>query len=50
MNLPICRFGKWYYHFVILFHAIGLLLKHLERTENLWFSDVFTGYRKTTVA
>ena len=30
------------------FHATGLFL-YLLKTENLWFSDVFRGYRKRSV-
>ena len=29
-----------------LFHAIGLIQYPLKISENLWFSDVFRGYRK----
>ena len=32
------------------FHATGLFLFPLKTLENLWFSDVFRGYRKRTVA
>ena len=28
------------------FHATGLFLYPLKRTENLWFLDVFRGHRK----
>ena len=35
--------------FLNLFHATGLFLYSLK-TENLWFSDVFRGYRKRPVA
>ena len=31
------------------FHATGLFLYPLKTSENLWFSDVFGGYRKRTV-
>ena len=31
------------------FHATGLLLYPLKTSENLWFSDVFRGYRKGPV-
>ena len=32
------------------FHATGLFLYPLKIWENLWFSDIFRGYRKRTVA
>ena len=32
------------------FHATGFFLYLLKASENLWFSDVFRGYRKRTVA
>ena len=32
------------------FHATGLFLYLLKTSENLWFSDVFRGYRKRPVA
>ena len=32
------------------FHATCLFLYPLKRSENLWFSDVFKGYRKIIVA
>ena len=33
-----------------LFHATGLFLHPLKTSKNLWFSDVFRGYRKRSVA
>ena len=36
--------------FVNTFHATGLFLYPLKTSENLWFSDVFEGYRKRLVA
>ena len=33
-----------------LFHATCLFLYPLKTSENLWFSDVFKGYRKIIVA
>ena len=32
------------------FHATGIFLYPLKKSENLWFSDVFRGYRKRPVA
>ena len=32
------------------FHANGLFLYPLKKSENLWFSNVFRGYRKRPVA
>ena len=32
------------------FHASGLFWYPLKTSENLWFSDVFRGYQKRTVA
>ena len=32
------------------FHATCLFLYPLKTSENLWFSDVFRGYRKIIVA
>ena len=32
------------------FHATGLFLYTMKTLENLWFSDVFRGYRKRQVA
>ena len=32
------------------FHATGLFLYPLEKSEKFWFSDVFRGYRKRPVA
>ena len=31
------------------FYAIGLFLYSLKTSKNLWFSDVFRGYRKISV-
>ena len=31
------------------FHATGVFLYSLKTLENLWFSDVFRGYRKRPV-
>ena len=31
-------------------HATGFFLYLLKTSENLWFSDVFRGHRKTLVA
>ena len=31
------------------FHVTGLFLYFLKTSENLWFSDVFRGYRKRPV-
>ena len=33
-------------YFINLFHATGLFLYLLKTSGNLWFSDVFRGYRK----
>ena len=33
-----------------LFHATGLFLYLLKKSENIWFSGVFRGYRKRPVA
>ena len=35
--------------FINSFHATGLFLYPLKATENLWFSDVFRGYREGLV-
>ena len=32
-----------------LFHTTGLFLDPLKTSENLWFTDVFRGYRKRLV-
>ena len=32
-----------------LFHATGLFLYPLETSRNLWFLDIFKGYRKRSV-
>ena len=34
---------------LIHFYAAGLFLCPLKRSRNLWFSDVFMGYRKRSV-
>ena len=34
---------------VNLFHATGFLLYPFTTSENLWFPDIFRGYRKTPV-
>ena len=33
-----------------LFYATGLFLYPLKTSENFWFSDVFRGYRKRSLA
>ena len=39
----------WLHHALLRpYHATGLSLYPLEILENLWFSDVFRGYRKIT--
>ena len=47
----ICLFGSWVCQLLINpFHAAGLFLYLLKTSENIWFSDVFRGYRKRPVA
>ena len=36
-------------HHINPFQVTGLFLHFMEISENLWFSDVFTGYRKRPV-
>ena len=42
--------GFHFTHLLKPFHATGLFLCPLKTSENLWFSDVFRGYRKRPVA
>ena len=36
----------WFILFVNPFHVTGVILYPLKTSENLWFSDIFRGYRK----
>ena len=45
-----CWNVKRIFDIVNLFHATGLFPYPLKTSENLWFSDVFRGYRKRLVA
>ena len=40
----------WFILFVNPFHVTGVILYPLKTSENLWFSDIFRGYRKRPVA
>ena len=39
----------WFILFVNPFHATGVILYPLKTSENLWFSDIFRGYRERPV-
>ena len=53
-HLPICSFTHfitiYHTHFITIypFHSTGLFRHSLKTLENLWFSDVFRGYRKAS--
>ena len=50
-TLLIVIYNDKFFNYVLLltlFHATGLLL-YPGKTENLWFSNVFRGYRKRSL-
>ena len=46
----LCNAWKCHEGLVNQFHAAGLFLYPLKTPENLWFSDIFRGYKKRLVA
>ena len=49
-NILLSTLNFRQYTFINPFHATGLFWYPLKTSENLWFSDVFRGYRKRPVA
>ena len=48
--LPSIYYLKTFNLLIDPFHATGLFLYPLKILENVWFSNVFSGYRKKPVA
>ena len=45
----VCGIGQILNRFASTIHATGLFLYPLKSSENVYFSDVFRGYRKRPV-